>query len=285
MFMERWKAISAQIDGIDAAATLMARYLAVKSSEPFGVERHLGEMCFDSLNGLHQFAVDFTTVLPMRVGTRIVDFYNKRRPLFENARDDAEKARAAAVLIVAIRAEVAFLLADQQEQLHTRTERAFIHLTRVLAANIREREVWRETFEREGETGCEALGGTHLLSHQIFAFKVNGEGARTDLVFAEPLDVGEAARAGSGMVLTEWKVATDGNAAAQFRAARAQADLYEEGVLAGVELARFRYLIAVSLKPLPRALIPVDSEVGGIMYRHLNVVIEPLTPSISAKKA
>lgn len=285
MYMERWKAISARIDGIESAATLMARYLAVKSSDSYGVERHLGQMCFDTLGELLKFADDFDGVLPNRVPARIKEFHGQRLSLFESGRKEAEVARAAAALIVAIRAEVAFLLADQLEQLHTRTERAFMHLQRVLIANVREREVWREAFQGTGETACEALGGAHLLSHGVFAFKVNGAGARTDLVFAEPLDVGEVARSGAGLVLTEWKVVDDTNAENQFRSARVQTDLYKDGLLAGVELAGFRYLVAVSLKSLSRSSIPTDFTADGVTYRHLNVAIESVTPSLAARNA
>lgn len=286
MFMERWKTISARIDGIESAATLMARYLAVKSSEPYGVERQLGQMCFDTRRELLRFADDFMLVLPNMVESRIKDFYNQHAPIFDGAKKDAELARAAVVLMVAIRAEVAFMLANQQEQLHTRTERAFMHLRRVLAANVREREVWRAAFDRNGEVACEALGGAHLLSHGLFAFKVDGAGARTDLVFAEPLNTEEVMRGGAGLVLTEWKVADASDADRQFRAARAQADLYREGVLAGVELAGFRYLVAVTLAPLPGSLIPADvGAAGNVTYRHLNVAIEQPTPSVASRTA
>jgi hypothetical protein len=58
------------------------------------------------------------------------------------------------------------------------------------------------------------------------------------------------------LVLTEWKaVKTDGSLGAQIRQVRKQADRYAQGVLAGIELAGYRYLVVVSLDFLP---IPTD---------------------------
>ena len=74
------------------------------------------------------------------------------------------------------------------------------------------------------------MGSVHLLSQGIYAFKVNAEGARTDLVFAEPPDESLLARSVDGLVLTEWKVATDDNAIQKFGEARAQAELYKRGL-------------------------------------------------------
>jgi hypothetical protein len=82
----------------------------------------------------------------------------------------------------------------------------------------------------------------HLLSQGIFAFKVDASGARTDLVFREPPEDSLLTRGVEGLVLTEWKVATAQNAADRFAEARAQADLYKQGALAGVELTGYRYL-------------------------------------------
>ena len=48
------------------------------------------------------------------------------------------------------------------------------------------RKIWRKVFDA-GETRCEKRGSLHLLWHQILAFKVNADGARTDLVFPEPI--------------------------------------------------------------------------------------------------
>lgn len=74
-------------------------------------------------------------------------------------------------------------------------------------------------------------------------------------------------------------------ASARFKEARTQADMYNEGPLAGIELAGYRYLVVVSQTVLPHTAIPGDTtSASGITYRHVNVVIEPEVPSKAAKK-
>jgi hypothetical protein len=121
-----------------------------------------------------------------------------------------------------------------------------------------------------------------LLWHQILAFKVNADGARTDLVFPEPI-APELANRAAGLVLTEWKIARSANEVAKrFDEAKEQAELYSDGPLSGVELRGYRFLVVVSERQA--AAIP-DVEIGGVLYRHINIAIEPQTPSVSSKKA
>ena len=87
-----------------------------------------------------------------------------------------------------------------------------------------------------------------------------------------------------GLVLTEWKVADETNAAERFKEAREQAGLYKKGPLVAAELAIFRYLVVVSLKDLKRSDVPSDLQVGDVTYRHINIAIEPDVPSVQAKK-
>ena len=143
-----------------------------------------------------------------------------------------------------------------------------------------------EKGARQKRDGVRELGSIHLLSHGIFAFKVDALGARTDLVFNEPPDDSLLARGVEGLVLTEWKVANDAPSATKgFREARAQADLYKQGALAGIELTGYRYLIVVSLRELPDNSIPPDDTTNtGVVYRHINIVVQPAVPSKAAKK-
>src|SRR5262249_37625118 len=149
----------------------------------------------------------------------------------------------------------------RQEQIRTRSERAFMLLQRMLAVDKDVRAKWNAALA-EGEVACERLGSIHLLSQGIYAFKVDAIGARTDLVFPEPPDDALMARTDVGMVLTEWKVATTANAATQFADAMSQAERYKVGALAGIELTSYRYLVAVSVDELPS--VPADAGVGGV---------------------
>ena len=58
--------------------------------------------------------------------------------------------------------------------LRARSERAFLHLRRLLAVDRDVRAKWKAAYEgKQGEVACEALGAVHLLSHGIYAFKVD----------------------------------------------------------------------------------------------------------------
>jgi hypothetical protein len=283
MLSERWRAISALIKGITDSADVLAQFLQIHAADSYGVQRAVGTECAKALELLVEFARGFEAVLPATVHQRITEFSTARRTLFEGAKEEGDKARAAVVLLSALRAELSFMLSDEQELIRSKTERAFLHLQRMLAVNSRERDVWVEAYS-SGEVECEKLGAVHLLWHGIYAFKVDGVGARTDLISPEPPDLNQAARVADGLVLTEWKLADASNASAKFREAQNQARLYREGVLAGIELARYRFIIAISQKVLPPATIPDDLESGGAIYKHINIALKPPTPSVQARQ-
>ena len=194
----------------------------------------------------------------------------------------SEAARGALVGLAALEAEVSFMLFGRDEIIRSRSERAFIHLQRTLAVDSDTQSKWRIAFDK-GETECEKLGSIHLLGFGIYAFKVNAEGARTDLVYPEPRDDVLMSRAVEGFILTEWKLVTPKNLSAKLREARDQTERYEEGALAGIELRAYRYLVMVSLSevwPMP----PDETTESGVTYRHINIAIEPVTPSKAARR-
>jgi hypothetical protein len=183
------------------------------------------------------------------------------------------------VALGAFVAELSFLLADQQQEIRAKSELAFSHLQRLIIADPDVRQKWINAFTA-GETSCEQLGAVHLLGHGIYAFKADGRGGRTDLVFRDaPLS--EAPSYAAGLVLTEWKVCRVPTQASQrFAEARAQAELYGVGVLGGIELASYRYAVVVSEKSVD---VPDDIVVDGVTYRHLNIVVDPDSPSSAAR--
>ena len=86
------------------------------------------------------------------------------------------------------------------------------------------------------------------------------------------------------MVLTEWKIAKDAERArSAVCEARIQAGLYSQGALAGLELRSHRYIIVVTLKELPSNTLGPDHRTDGVIYRHVNIVIEPEVPSKVSK--
>lgn len=128
------------------------------------------------------------------------------------------------------------------------------------------------------------LGGCHLLSRGIWAFKTSAEGERTDLVLGGELDIEskEVQRSSIGLILTEWKVVRkDGELQEKIKQAYEQAKLYRSGILAGFEVASPRYLVMVSLDHLE---IPPPREDNGVLYEHLNIAVAPSSPSRIARK-
>lgn len=131
---------------------------------------------------------------------------------------------------------------------------------------------WEEAFKQREERS-ESLGAVHLLSHGIWAFKVTGSGAATDLVYREPLiQSAILQRTARALVLTEWKKASsDSTARAQSESAIAQAQFYTSGVLGDIELKQTRYIVIVS----PRLLSTLaDVERDGITYRLVMIPAE-----------
>ena len=280
-YSDQWKALSSRICGLMQAGKLHALFLTVRTSDTYGGAKRLREQCEGVLTALQSFRADFEHTLPLTALARIDNFLATTGDLItdtsgpRNARQ--ERVWAALVLLGAFETELSFLLSDVQESIRARSERAFSHLQRLIVADPEFREKWKTAFN-QGEVECEKLGAVHLLLHGIWAFKVNAAGARTDLVFQEPAeDLTDEQRFVDGFVLTEWKKATDtDNAEERFRQARSQAQLYAQGVLAGSELTGYRYAVVVSRQQVS---VPGDLTEGEVVYRHINIAVDPQPPS------
>lgn len=281
MLSERWRALAARISGLTESGMLLAQFLQVNSGEPYGVHKALGTDCQVALSDICAFSNEFAAALPSTVTNRIEVFVATRGDLFKAANEDVQVARAALVLLSSLGTEITYLLDDQQELIRSRVERAFLHLQRLIVANEIERSTWLRA-RANNEVACERLGAAHLLLHGIFAFKVDATGGRTDLVMPEPIDIGRITRAADGLVLTEWKLIDDNNAIAKFGEGRNQAEAYASGVLGGFELATHRYIVGVSEKNLRTAQSDVERD--GVVYRHINLVVDPDVPSVAARK-
>jgi len=82
-------------------------------------------------------------------------------------------------------------------------------------------------------------------------------------------------------VLTEWKRARSSEVEKRFKEARHQAALYAEKALAGIELASYRYAVVITER---RESPPPDLSEDGITYRHINIAVDPETPSKVARR-
>lgn len=282
---DSWFALSGFIKGLQEAGELYSRFMCYQKEDSYGAGKYLRDQCSIAVNALDEFRQNFSRSLPKEATERIDLFLQSS--LAKASKDvstDHRGARGALVGLVAIEAEVTFLLSGRQEHIRLRSERAFLLLNRTLAVDDSVREKWKVAIE-EGEVACERYGSAVLLAQGIYAFKVDSAGARTDLVFAEPPEESVLFRSVDGLVLTEWKVVDAKNAKLRFAQAERQAEMYKHGPLAGIELTGYRYLIAVSLKALPQDVMPIDHVTPpGVTYRHINIVVDPDVPSKASKK-
>lgn len=186
--------------------------------------------------------------------------------------------------LFSLKAKINYLLEDSEFRITHLTELAFEHLRRSIRVDEGIREKWKSVWDKGGEVDFEKLGALHLLSHGIWAFKINGERERTDLVCQEPLDhyIDAINRAAQGLVITEWKIASSENDIKnKAQEAKKQISLYSRGVLSGLELRKTRYVVLVSKKE-PNTF-PKDEIVDGICYRYIVIATDPDTPSVQAQ--
>lgn len=281
-YLDQWTALAGRIRGLMQAGQLHAHFLNVRGSDSYGRGRHLRGQCASVLDALEAFRASFQALLPPAATTALENFVKQNAPLVRNPIDHhpdliQESAWAALVMLAALETEISFILSDVQQFVRSRSESAFAHLQRSIVADPEIRSKWQQAFAA-GEVACEKLGAAHLLLHGIWAFKVNAAGERTDLVFEEPVSAGAEPQYADGLVLTEWKIAKDGDPAEQFRAARLQAHRYAQGSLAGNELTTYRYAVVASSNHLTT---PADLVENGIVYRHINIAVDPKPPSRS----
>jgi hypothetical protein len=197
---------------------------------------------------LQRFVADNERLLPQAAVIAIRSFVNERENLFKEAAETSntkeERGRAVLVLLAALETQISFLLSDNQPALRARFELAMSHLQRSIAVDEDLRSKWLTAFE-EGEPACEKRGAVHLLSHGIWAFKVQAGRAITDLVFPNRAE---------------------------------EVPAYAMGL---VELTGYRYAVIV-VKEQCKA--PADVTIGQIIYRPVILAVEPLRPSDVARK-
>jgi hypothetical protein len=272
------RALDQRIRGLVEAGEFFVRTLAVNAEDSYRVsDRYLSPEAGRIFEEVVAFRDRYHAVLPPAAIDAIDRFIGLAKPLMTGS--DVKslvglKARLAP--LAAFRAELAYHLSDRTAVAHRLSERAFQHLQRSIVADVPVRDRWQHAFE-EGETACEKLGATHLLSHGLWAFKASGAGEATDLVFAERIDPATVESAAEALVLTEWKVVRrPAETIRQAEQAHMQAARYGRGVLGGLELHAYRYLVLVS-RDFIRC--PEDFTEDGVRYRHVNIAVAPGSPS------
>lgn len=278
-----WSSISGRIRGLLDAGSF---FLQIGHDDPHGViSRELRPAAVVVFESIVKFRETYRGNLSPSALSCLDDFINRSLEFFSSQFNPMLVCRFLQVLLTSLtlfQSEFSFYLSDTQTIARRLSERAFIHLKRLIVADSFTRDRWIEAF-RAGETDCEKLGAIHLLFHGIWAFKVNAEGGRTDLVLGDrPLDLSDVESTAEALVLTEWKkVSHENELKPKIEEAHAQAKLYTEGILAGIELAGYRYLVLVSDHDL---VMPPEVQDGDAVYRHINIAVNPERPSVSSRK-
>jgi hypothetical protein len=283
-WQSEWKAISDRIDSILKAGNYYAQF---GSSSDGGGAAHKGLIpsAREIRTSIVEFKDKYGQLLPVSAASCLDKFISDAPNFFEKSdvRQDAYLfARVTLTFLSAFRANFVYKITDVSARALRLSERAFSHLQRSIVADPTIRSKWQAAFE-EGETACEKLGAVHLLQHGIWAFKVKEAGEATDLVFGDPLGedyLSEVECTSEALVLTEWKrvKASEQSKLKEIREkAITQASLYKEGVLGGLELAGYRYIVIVSEDYIP---MPPDlKDDNNITYRHRNIAVKRETPS------
>jgi len=284
-----WQAISVQIKGILDAGFFFYSALHNSSDDPRSVKKKVLLPNAEKIVGnLKDFSEKYKSVLPNVAVERLNSFMDKPemkesgffKPdvLWESA-----NVQFALTSLAAFQSEFNYLIADTELIARRLTERAFIHLQRSIVVDEAIRKKWKTAFKTH-ETKCEKLGALHLLSHGVWAFKADATGGKTDLILNEPLtSLTNIESTADALVLTEWKlVKTQSELNAKIQEAQRQAEIYSSDVLGGMELRNYRYLIMVSKN---RIEMPTDIIKGVTKYRHINIAVDPGSPSVVAKKS
>jgi len=285
---QEWWALSARIHGLLDAGSFFYGALEHSSSDDMSVRQNIllagAEKIFKNLN---KYLEEYQSTFPKEALESLKGFLEQSEIKKFNFKPDPGQERGhvqfALTSLAAFRSEFSYIIADTQAVALRITERAFAHLQRSIIADDEIRRKWLAAFS-DGEPKCEKLGSLHLLSHGIWAFKAHAEKGRTDLILNEPLsDTLMIEKTSTALVLTEWKVVRQSNELdAKIREAYEQTKIYTAGVLSGIELVNYRYLVIVSEKSF---IMPADIIESNVTYRHINLSVDPDNPSTAAKKS
>lgn len=274
--LSEWSALSARIHKLESASRL---YLSTQTPA-FTSRTRIIEPLVENINRLREEVRGFNERHGMLLQESAQNSIG--RFLGWNPTETSQAATYYTLLeqiifLCSFETEFTHLLSSHDVTVKRITERALLHLSRSLIVDEELKTRWVAAFH-EREERIEKLGGVHLLQHGIWGFKVHASGERTDLVLNEPItDLDVVTRTSEGLVLTEWKRCTDpGDAQQLWNNALTQAFLYSKGCLAATELRDTRYLVLVSKNRINE---PDDVVDKGICYRHINIAINPPTPS------
>lgn len=284
-----WQALSARIQGILDAGSFFYKALHHTSEDAQSVKKKVllrnAEKIFQNLK---EFYEKYQMGFPQSAVDCLNSFLNQQeftsQDFFAPSRNsESANVQFSFTSLAAFQSEFNFIIADTQSIARRITERAFIHLQRCIVVDEDVRQKWITAFN-DHETKCEKLGALHLLSHGVWAFKADATGGKTDLILSEPLPPESVIESTADtLVLTEWKlVKSSKDLHAKIQEAQKQAEIYCSDVLGGIEIRNYRYLVMVSEG---RLIMPDDNIRDGATYRHINIAVNPGSPSQESRKS
>lgn len=300
-YRAEWNVIASRIEGLVRAGDFFIRS-KLPNSERNALNDILLPESIEVYNLLVSYNKKHSGCLPKQAKDCLTDFITKFDLKFTenylgnllNHRLPHLQTRLTA--LIAFRSQFEFHLANIEDQIRATTDRALIHLQRLIVVDSEYGKKWIEEFNKR-EEWCEKLGAVHLLWHGIWAFKANAAGGRTDLVMGTEIDnSSKVEEASFGMVLTEWKRAKIENGGLKknkrakienevlkkYKEGVKQAKLYTTDVLGGIELNTIRYIIVVTEDLVSKKDPDIDE--GGVKYKFFNIAVAPSNPSEAAQK-
>jgi len=284
---QEWKSISARIHGLIDAGSFFYSTLVHSTSDSQSVMKKIllpgAKKIFDNL---HDYLDTYRTTFPPDALESLENFLKQpgimQFKVLPGHDQEHSSVQFALTSLAEFESEFSYIIADTQAVALRITERAFAHLQRSIVADDEVRLKWERAFSA-GEPKCEKLGSTHLLLHGIWAFKANAEGGRTDLILNEPItDISAIEKTSTALVLTEWKIIRhQSELKSKVKEACGQIKSYSSGVLRGIELVNYRYIIVVSEKGVR---MPNDDTENEVMFRYINLPVSPDVPSVESKK-
>lgn len=277
-WLDQWRALAGRIEGLVRAAEVFGQFSNGGVNDAVSV---IGRALLPEAQSIDKeiqlFAESFKSSLPPSALAAVQTYLRQQ---WSNAVNQGQVTGVAPLII--LRSSFEYAIRDIELAATSRVELAFEHLRRLLAVDAQVRQQWLKAFDAN-EPQCEKLGAVHLLAHGIWAFKVNGGGAATDLVMNEPLqaEMELVERTGNAIVLTEWKLVRErDDFETKAEEARRQAQLYAAGVLGGLELKQTRYVVLVAKS---KSASLGHQELHGVRYRHVVIEIDPDSPSKAAR--
>jgi hypothetical protein len=286
-WQREWGAIEESIFCLTNISRDYVSALGVKNSDPLGAAKNvILPMASEVTRRILVLGQRYRSQLPAPALKRIEEL--NALPIqsnnFTSAQTDPSGVALYSSALQRFRSDFNYLTSDLEGVAVRLTARAFLHLQRSMVADDSVREKWKIALA-QSEMACEKLGAVHLLLHGIWSFKVDSIGERTDIVLGEPLNekaLGDVYLSAEALVLTEWKKATQANSSKKYEEAFIQAERYARGSLAAIELKNYRYLVFVSKDMLND--VPNDREKDGIIYKYINIAVDPSSPSIQSRK-